>query len=651
VKRCWAHATEPDVDAALTQLAADGRLDGRGVRFTEDLLLRVLGAVPRDEVGALRFHKVWLDRAVLGAPVYFVGARFLGDADFDEATFTGDVAFDGAELHQRVSFAGARFAAEASFYAAGFTGSARFADARFTGEATFADVVFARDADFDRCRFDGEVSFSGAAFGRDLHLVDAGFDAEATFRQARVAGATALSGATFAREADFGAATFGGPVRMFDTAFEGSGDSAAWFGDARFEGGATFSDVRFAADAVFANAVFLGPAELGPLLVEGTLLLGRAVFAEGVQLEVAAGDVSASDARLRGGGRLRLLTRELMLAGADLAAPTIVVGAGPLGLMGSERFDRAEQEWERVHWRPGWSLRLLSLEGADVAGLLLSGVDLGECRFAGAHNLDRLRVESPAAFPRTPGWRIARGWPPAWRWTSRRTLAEEHAWRAAREQGARRLGWEPDPAPGPEPVPVPAPWRWRDRPRWWVQRAGRRIGQLRRDRTVRRNLAPERRQAAREIATLYRALRKGREDQKDEPGSADFYYGEMEMRRAASGFGVERLILGLYWLISGYALRASRALVTVLAALVVAALLFMAAGFDVQPPPAAPAAAVAGPDFADALLFSARTALGLGSDPPPRLTTWGGVIQIAVRVTVPVLLGLAVLSIRGRVKR
>ena len=32
---------------------------------------------------------------------------------------------------------------------------------------------------------------------------------------------------------------------------------------------------------------------------------------------------------------------------------------------------------------------------------------------------------------------------------------------------------------------------------------------------------------------LYRALRKGREDVKDEPGAADFYYGEMEMRRLA----------------------------------------------------------------------------------------------------------------------
>jgi hypothetical protein len=184
-----------------------------------------------------------------------------------------------------------------------------------------------------------------------------------------------------------------------------------------------------------------------------------------------------------------------------------------------------------------------------------------------------------------------------------------------------------------------------------VQRAQQRIEGLRVNRTVRRFYAPKRSQSAREIAALYRALRKGREDQKDEPGSADFYYGEMEMRRAASGFGAERLILNLYWLISGYALRSSRALVAVLAALVVAALLFMAAGFDVQPPPATPAAAVAGTAFPDALLFSARTALGLSSDPPPRLTAWGGVIQIAVRVTVPVLLGLAVLSIRGRVKR
>jgi hypothetical protein len=32
------------------------------------------------------------------------------------------------------------------------------------------------------------------------------------------------------------------------------------------------------------------------------------------------------------------------------------------------------------------------------------------------------------------------------------------------------------------------------------------------------------------IQAVYRDLRKGREDAKDEPGAADFYYGEMEKR-------------------------------------------------------------------------------------------------------------------------
>ena len=67
-----------------------------------------------------------------------------------------------------------------------------------------------------------------------------------------------------------------------------------------------------------------------------------------------------------------------------------------------------------------------------------------------------------------------------------------------------------------------------------------------------------------QIAGLYRALRTGREDLKDEPGAADFYYGEMEMRRRARTAGnpdgqsgttsrgrVERTILTAYWLVSG----------------------------------------------------------------------------------------------------
>jgi hypothetical protein len=63
------------------------------------------------------------------------------------------------------------------------------------------------------------------------------------------------------------------------------------------------------------------------------------------------------------------------------------------------------------------------------------------------------------------------------------------------------------------------------------------------------------------IATLYRSLRKAYEDAKNEPGAADFNYGEMEMRRLdLQTATAERLLLTLYWLVSGYSLRGSRAL-------------------------------------------------------------------------------------------
>jgi hypothetical protein len=46
-----------------------------------------------------------------------------------------------------------------------------------------------------------------------------------------------------------------------------------------------------------------------------------------------------------------------------------------------------------------------------------------------------------------------------------------------------------------------------------------------------------------------------------------------------------------------------------------------------------------------------RTIIGLNRDPQPRLTRWGDILQILLRILGPVLLGLAILSVRGRVKR
>lgn len=63
------------------------------------------------------------------------------------------------------------------------------------------------------------------------------------------------------------------------------------------------------------------------------------------------------------------------------------------------------------------------------------------------------------------------------------------------------------------------------------------------------------------LTVLYRSLRKAFEEAKNEAGAGDFYYGGMEARRhSPSTSRMERALLTIYWMISGYGQRASRAL-------------------------------------------------------------------------------------------
>jgi hypothetical protein len=259
---------------------------------------------------------------------------------------------------------------------------------------------------------------------------------------------------------------------------------------------------------------------------------------------------------------------------------------------------------------------------AKLANLTVAGVDLRDCRFDGAHGLDRLRLEADCEFATTPG---------GWRSTRRAAIAEELEWRA------RHRKWDD--------------WY----PMCWLPKAA----QL----------------DAAEIAAIYRQLRKAKEDSKDEPGAADFYYGEMEMRRqsprqpdppAHAGAGgnaelagdirfegephapfhptptAERLVLWVYWLVSGYGLRASRALVALGLTIVLFALLLDWWGFR----PARP--------FGSTLLFSIESTSSLFRVPETRgfmLTAGGEVLQVILRLLGPLFFGLALLSLRGRVKR
>jgi len=64
------------------------------------------------------------------------------------------------------------------------------------------------------------------------------------------------------------------------------------------------------------------------------------------------------------------------------------------------------------------------------------------------------------------------------------------------------------------------------------------------------------------------------QDGKDTPGVIEFYYGEMELRR--KGSEPEKYLIHAYWLVSGYASRARRALLTIVGLVIVLSIILNA---------------------------------------------------------------------------
>jgi uncharacterized protein YjbI with pentapeptide repeats len=435
------------------------------------------------------------------------------------------------------------------------------------------------------------------------------FAGPAGFGRARFSGITGFEGTRFGGEAWFGAAQFGEEAR-----FKGS----------VFSGAATFVGTQFGGVADFTGAQFSQARSLGPLYAD-TLILDGATFEQPVTIRATSGRLSCVDTRFDDTATLRLRYAEAVLYRAVFAKPSTIVFAEnafePRDELAEEAFDEGAVARAAAGRSP--RPRLLSLHGTDVATLTLTELDLGACLFQGAYNLDKLRIVGAPPFANSPtSWKLGRvggQGVPVWRWTRRQTLIEEHHWRASRPLPAapdgrphlQLVGWS---GVGVEP------------PGWVADRTGQRV----------QPLPPGR------VALLYRALRKAQEDSKNEPGAADLYYGEMEMRRLApkTPWG-ERVILALYWLVAGYGLRGLRALACLAAVVVGVAVLLELVGFAQHPSP---------PTVWGSLLFAARSTLSI-ADPEARLTAWGKLLQLSLRLAGPVLLGLALLSIRNRVKR
>ncbi|MGW6207495.1 hypothetical protein ACWF9B_28155 [Streptomyces sp. NPDC055089] len=173
---------------------------------------------------------------------------------------------------------------------------------------------------------------------------------------------------------------------------------------------------------------------------------------------------------------------------------------------------------------PDATVQMASLRGVDAAHLILADVDLSECLFAGTVHLDQLRLEGSCSFAQVPPGTHWRRWHPI-RFAQRRILAEEHHWRW--NQTTAVQGWK-------------------------TAESSTRVGPL-------------------QLAPVYRALRKCFEDGKHEPGAADTPRGE-------------RGLLHAYWLLSGYGLRASRALGWLAAAMLITITLLMGFGLPQESP-------------------------------------------------------------------
>jgi hypothetical protein len=396
------------------------------------------------------------------------------------------------------------------------------------------------------------------------------------------------------REAHFCGTVFTGHVTFTEMSVSGP----ASFIKASFPGGATFTKVVFGGSADFAGASFGGDADFFSVDFEGI-----ASFI-GVQFDKLAMDPECTAATLK----LNLMRAT---GPVDVRGKFQDVICRSAEFTGRARFRLSGTRlWltDTVFTQPatvesaGVPAEIRSLQGVDAEHLTLASVDLGRCLISGLLRPERLRLDGRCLFAPAPrGWRLRYRCLP-WRWTARDALFEEHLWRG------QHLGWsglgkpDADPDKGVDVPPL---------------------------------------DAAR-LAVLYRQLRRAVEDARNEPGAADLYYGEMEMRRLSTRRRDERSLLTAYWLVSGYSLRATRAMLMLAALLVIAAEALQRAGFPGH-----------AHGYVDYLLYAAGSVLSLDLNGhlPGTLTDWGQVIRMVLRIGGPVLLGLGALAMRGRVKR
>ncbi len=638
---CLAHADGSELEGLLRD---SGPVDARGTTLTAEhleLILEALARQPGTGEGQEPRRSLLLTRSTILAPLDLGSIALGGDLDLNGASISGDVILSSARIAGRVSVSGVsarRVRIQDSelgsivstggeiesiyVYLCRVREGLHLSNLTASGAVAVLNTSFGEAVHVSRCRAGEDFSLTHSPIAGPVHFHDNMVDGEATFEGSTFGSEVSILDCTIQGELRFGTAIFDENLTVYRSSIGGlfSLHSTQVKGDYIDIGQCTFG-----AEGV-----------LGPASVIDSVGLKQCEFAGQVTADlsfVREGKVDLTGSRFRAGLTARLSNTEIFFSRVEIQAPSVI---GPSSALSTGA-------------GAGRPPKLIELVGTNVANLTLSGADLSACRFSGAFNLDQLRINGPLQLVGTVSYRARR-----------KVLAEEHRWRFVHSR-RESVSWYPA-ACRPLDRPMPRNFDLSTAAPTGLHTVPPRSPAV----------DPARRMKARdealEIAAVYRSLRKGLEDSKDEPGAADFYYGEMEMRRKAAAFGFERTLLALYWMISGYGLRAWRAVVALSTVIILSATGLALVGFQpskttvYRPAATAPGSAplyemttvngpVPGWQTAFEYAVQSTTALLRAPSNPPVLTAWGQAIEVILRLGGPALLALIVLAVRGRIKR
>jgi uncharacterized protein YjbI with pentapeptide repeats len=354
-----------------------------------------------------------------------------------------------------------------------------------------------------------------------------------------------------------------------------------------FSGVASLQNSRWR-DLYIAGCDFRGSAQFGGSAVSGRISLVQSSFAVCRRLELDARQCTLRGTRFD--GPVSILVRSGIV---DASLSSFQSGVD-LVLSSDAELDlsNATISGPSVISTAGQAspARVKSIAGARLSGVTLRQLDLTECVMASAHAITDLTISGRGQLALAPRDLKVLG--------QREVIADEVDYR--RSLTGRFL--------------IDA-WRW-----------------------TRPGLAAASAPPL-QIADVYRALRRAREDARDEPGASDFYYGEMEMRRHA-GPRLDRILLTAYWLVSGYGTRISRTLATYIAFVTGVALALQRLGLRHAE------------SFGVALRYIiSSTTVITKPETPVALDGVGVYLQFSARIIGPALFALMLFAVRARVRR